>query len=160
MIVVDSNVLAAKCLTSAKTSLAEELEQIDPVWIVPPLWRYEFQNILAKAMWARQIAPGDAVAVWRKVLSRMSGNEHEPSAGRVIELSARHRITGYDANFIALAMEMGVLCVTEDVELHDKFPGNALCMDEFITMNRGGGQVREARAEYHVRRRKKRPGNV
>ena len=155
MIVVDSNVLAARNLTSTQTSVAEQMEQIDPVWIVPPLWRYEFQNILAKAIWARQIMPGDAVEVWRKARARMSSNEHEPSAERVIELSARHRITGYDANFIALAMEMGVLCVTEDAELHDKFPGRALCIDEFIKMNRAEGQVREAQAEYRVRQRKK-----
>jgi predicted nucleic acid-binding protein len=159
VIVVDSNVLAAKCLTSARTDTAEQVEQIDPVWIVPPLWRYEFQNFLAKAIWARQIMPGDAVGIWREVLARMSDNEHEPSGGKVLELAARHRITGYDANFIALAMEMGVVCVTEDTELHDKFPGEALCMDSFITMNPDVGQVHEARAEYHVRKRKKRRGN-
>jgi predicted nucleic acid-binding protein len=154
VIVVDSNVLAARSLTSSRTSLAETVEHIDPVWIVPPLWRYEFQNILAKAIWARQIMPGDAVEVWRKVLARMSDNEHEPSAEKVIELSARHRITGYDANFMALALEMGVLCVTEDGELHDKFPGKAIYMDEFVKMNHTGGEVREAHASYRVHRKR------
>ena len=154
MIVVDSNVLAARNLTSAQSGLAEKVEQIDPVWIVPPLWRYEFQNILAKAMWARQVMPGDAIEVWRHVDDRMSGNEHEPSVEKVIELCARHRITGYDANFMALALEMGVLCVTSDVELQDKFPDKAISMAAFIKMNHPEGYVREARASYRVRRRK------
>jgi predicted nucleic acid-binding protein len=159
VIVADSNILAARMLTSTHASLAEQVEQIDSVWIVPPLWRYEFQNILAKAMWARQIMPGDAVEVWRNVFTRMSDNEHEPSAERVIELASRHRITGYDANFIALAMEMGVLCVTEDCELHVKFPNTALCMKDFIKLKSGESQVCESRAEYHVRPRKKKSGN-
>jgi len=46
MIVVDSNIIAARNLSSVLTSKAEQVEQKDPVWIVPVLWRYEFQNIL------------------------------------------------------------------------------------------------------------------
>ena len=101
MIVVDSNVLAARSLTSEKAKLAQQVELIDSVWIMPTLWRYEFQNILATAIAARQITCDDALHVWREVLALMSDNEREPSAENVIELSARHRITGYDANFIA-----------------------------------------------------------
>jgi predicted nucleic acid-binding protein len=156
VIVVDSNVLAARSLTSEKAKLAQQVELIDSVWIMPTLWRYEFQNILATAIAARQITCDDALHVWREVLALMSDNERAPSAENVIELSARHRITGYDANFIALSMEMGVLCVTEDGELHTKFPGKALSMDAFIKMNRTEGQVRESRATYRASRRRSR----
>jgi predicted nucleic acid-binding protein len=153
MIVVDSNILAARNMEHDKSSLAEQVERIDPIWIVPPLWRYEFQNILAKAIWAKRLTIDTAVETWRQVVTLMAENEHEPSGQKVIDLAGRYRITGYDANFIALAMEMGVLCVTEDGELHDKFPGKALHMDEFIKINRAEGQVREPRATYRVRRR-------
>ena len=153
MIVVDSNVLAAKCLTSSKTSLARQVEERDPIWIVPQLWRYEFQNILAKSIWALQIMPGDAVEIWRKVFARMSCNEHDPSVEKVIELSARHRITACDANFIALAMEKDVICVTEDAELQRKFPACAVSMTEFINRDTSSGEVREAPTTYRVQRR-------
>ena len=132
MIVVDSNVLAARNLAGVPTGLAEQVEERDPLWIVPPLWRYEFQNILAKAIWVRQLTPEDAVVAWRKASTQMVENEHEPSPEKVIELSGRYRITGYDANFIALAMEMGVMCVTEDGELQQKFPAIAVSMEDFI----------------------------
>lgn len=157
MIVVDSNVLAARNMEHNKSSLAEQVERIDPIWIVPPLWRYEFQNILTKAIWAKRLTIDRAVETWRQVVSLMAENEHVPSAEKVIDLAGRYRITAYDANFISLAMEMEVLCVTEDGELHDKFPGKALSMEEFIKMNRAEGQVREARAEYRTRQRKKKP---
>jgi hypothetical protein len=44
MIVVDSNIITARNLTSVLSSEAEQVEQKDPVWIVPVLWRYEFQH--------------------------------------------------------------------------------------------------------------------
>ena len=46
MIVADSNVLAARNMEHEKSSFAEQVVRLDPVWIAPPLWRYEFQNIL------------------------------------------------------------------------------------------------------------------
>lgn len=154
MIVVDSNVLAARNLTGAQTPLAERVESIDPLWIVPPLWRCEFQNILAKGIWARQLTADGALHVWQLVLARMADNEHEPSAQKIIDLSARHRITAYDANFIALAMEMDVLCVTEDGELQEKFPAIAVSMEDFIKQGITDGGVRESRAPYGVRKRR------
>ena len=150
MIVVDSNVLAARNLTSGRITFCEQVERIDPVWIAPPLWRYEFQNILAKTIRARQIMPNDAIEVWRVVLTRMSDNEQEPSAEKVIHLVAQHGIINYDANFIALAMEMSVLYVTKDGELHEKFPTLAIGMKDFVQQDHGGIIVRKQRATYRT----------
>lgn len=158
MIVVDSNVLAARNLAGVPTRLAEQVEDRDPLWIVPPLWRYEFQNILAKAIHARLITPEDALVAWRKASTQMVENEHEPSPEKVIDLSARYRITAYDANFIALAMEMGVSCVTEDGALHEKFPAIAVSMDGFIRQGMPPGEARESRAPYGGRKRKSASG--
>lgn len=152
MIVVDSNVLAARNLTSRLTKYAEEVEKQDPVWIVPQLWRYEFENILATAVRANQITPDDASAAWRKVSIQMAENEHEPSPEKVLDLAIRHRITGYDANFIALAMEMGVFCITEDEELKEKFPTIAVSMADFIRQGTGDQLVREPRVAYRTRK--------
>lgn len=154
MTVVDSNVLAARNLAGVPVRLAEQVEELDPLWIAPPLWRYEFENILAKAVWVRQITLEGALTAWRKAWTQMAENEHEPSPEKVIELSGRYRITAYDANFIALAMEMAVMCVTEDGELQRKFPAIAVSMAEFIRRGSSAGEVREARAPYRLGKRK------
>ena len=154
MIVVDSNVLAARNMAHEKSLLAEQVNRRDPVWITPPLWRYEFQNILAKALWTKRMTVGAAVGVWRQVVEAMTENEHDPSPERVIDLTARYRITAYDANFIALAMEMGVPCVTEDGELQKKFPAIAVSMEDFTKSDRTRGMVSETRAPYRTRKRK------
>jgi predicted nucleic acid-binding protein len=132
MIVVDSNIIAARNLTSSLTSKAEQVEQKDPVWVVPVLWRYEFQNILATAIRARQIKPEQALDIWEKIYKILIENECEPSASKVLDLVAQHGITAYDGQFIVVALEMGIPCVTEDRELQETFPRMAISMDEFL----------------------------
>ena len=153
MIVVDTNVLAARTMQHEKSSLAGQVARHDPVWIAPPLWRYEFQNILAKNLWTQRMTMDAAVATWGQVMDAMTENEREPSPENVINLSGRHRITAYDANFIALAMDMGVLCVTEDGELQRKFPAIAVSMEDFVKRGITDGGVRESRATYRTRKR-------
>jgi len=151
MIVVDSNIITARNLSSTLTPRAEQVEKKDPVWIVPVLWRYEFQNILATAIKVKQITQEQASDVWQKVFDILIDNECEPSVGKVLDLVAKYGITAYDGQFIALAMEMEILCVTEDQKLREKFPGVAISVDEFLKIEPVSG-VREKGARY--RRRK------
>jgi predicted nucleic acid-binding protein len=151
MIVVDSNIIAARNLTSALTPKAKQVEQKDPVWIVPCLWRYEFQNILATAIKAKQITSAQALDVWQMVSGILMENESEPPAARVIELVAHYGLTAYDGQFIALAMDMGIRCVTEDQELQGKFPGMAVSMEEFLEPAPAAG-VHEEKAPYRTRK--------
>jgi len=157
MIVVDSNIVAARNLTSSLTSQAKEVEEKDPVWIVPVLWRYEFQNILATAIKARQIKSEQALDIWEKVSKILIENECEPPASRVIDLVAKYGITAYDGQFIAVALEMGIPCLTEDRELQEKFPGIAISMNEFLKPESTPDPtyvVREAKVRYHKRKRR------
>jgi hypothetical protein len=71
----------------------------------------------------------------------------------VIDLVAQYGITAYDGQFIAVALEMGIPCLTEDRELQDKFPGIAISMKEFLKPE-STYVVREAKVRY--RRSKKR----
>ena len=150
MIVVDSNIIAARNLTSSLSSDATRVEEKDPIWIVPVLWRYEFQNILAGAIKAKQIKPEQALNIWEKVSNILVENEYEPSASKVIDLVTQYGITAYDGQFIAIALEMGILCVTEDRELQEKFPGIAISMNEFLKPE-STHVVREPKARYQKR---------
>jgi predicted nucleic acid-binding protein len=151
MIVVDSNIVAARNLTTSLTSKAQQVEEKDPVWILPVLWRYEFQNILASAIKAKQIKPEQALDLWEKVSGVLSENEFEPSGSKVIELVAEYGITAYDGQFIAVALEMGIPCVTEDRELQEKFPGIAISMDGFLNPE-STHVVREGKERYRKKK--------
>ncbi len=152
MIVVDSNIITARNVTSSLTAKAEALEKRDPVWIVPVLWRYEFENILATLIRAKQIDPGQALDIWEKVSWILSENEYEPPASKVFDLVEKHGITAYDGQFIAVALETVIPCVTEDQELQQKFPGIAVSMEKFLKTE-STSVVRESKVGY--RRRKK-----
>jgi len=151
MIVVDSNIVAARNLTSSLTSEAKQVEEKDPIWIVPVLWRYEFQNILASAIKGKQIKPEQALNVWERVSNILIENEYEPSVSKVVDLVAQCEITAYDGQFIAVALEMEIQCVTEDRELQEKFPGIAISMKEFLKPE-STYVVREPKARYHKRK--------
>jgi predicted nucleic acid-binding protein len=151
MIVVDSNIITARNLTSSRTSEAKQVEEKDPVWVVPALWRYEFQNILATAIKTKQIKSEQALDIWEKVSNILIGNECEPSVSKVIDLVAQYEISAYDGQFIAVALEMGIPCVTEDRELQEKFPGIAISMDDFLKPE-STYVVREAKARYRKRK--------
>ncbi len=152
MIVVDSNVIAARNLTGMLTELSGLLEKKDPVWIVPPLWRYEFQNILVQTVRARQITCAQSLSLWRTTFAQMLKNEQEPNPVKVLDLSCRYQITGYDANFIALAMDMDIPCITEDRELQVKFPGIAFGMATFLNQPAQTWQVQETQATYRAKK--------
>jgi predicted nucleic acid-binding protein len=152
MIVVDSNIIAARSLTTVFTSKSEQIEQKDPIWVVPVLWRYEFQNILAIAIKTKLITAEEALVVWQRTAAILIKNEAEPSPEKVINLVARYGITAYDGQFIALALEMRVFCVTEDTELQEKFPEIAISMDGFLKQQIAGS-VHERRAKYRTRTR-------
>ena len=151
MIVVDSNIVAARNLTSSLTSEAKQVEEKDPIWIVPVLWRYEFQNILASAIKGKQIKPEQALNVWERVSNILIENEYEPSVSKVVDLVAQYEITAYDGQFIGVALEMEIQCVTEDRELQEKFPGIAISMKEFLKPE-STYVVREPKARYHKRK--------
>ncbi len=151
MIVVDSNIIAARNLTSSLTSEATRVEEKDPVWIVPVLWRYEFQNILAGAIKAKQIELEQALDVWDRVSNILMENEYEPSPSKVMDLVSQYGITAYDGQFIAVSVEMEILCVTEDRELQEKFPGVAISMKEFLKPE-PIHVVREPQPRYHKRK--------
>ena len=87
---------------------------------------------MATAIKAKQITPQYALDVWQRVAGILVKNESDPSPAKVIDLVAQYGITAYDGQFIALAMEMGILCVTEDGELQGKFPRVAVSIEDFL----------------------------
>jgi len=153
MIVVDSNVLAARTLLCERSSRAIQIESLDNVWLVPRLWRYEFLNILATQIKTGRITPPKAHLLFDELRHLLSDNEHDPGADAVLALVARNRITAYDAHFVALAQTYRCELVTEDAELLSKFPGLASSMDSFIARHSPTDGVRETPAPYLTRKR-------
>ena len=155
MIVVDANVLAFFLIQGDRTAEAGRLREIDSEWLVPPLWRVEFQSILWKYARHGGMPEMTALTLMDQAVELLRGSEKEPSADVVLRDALRWNITVYDAQYITLARQMGVRCVTEDRPLQKACPGVAISLTGFIGGASSGGRVREEKAEYHTRRKRK-----
>lgn len=156
MIVVDSNIVAARNLTSSLTSEAKQLRK-GPRMDCPCSMAIRIPEYPCNRDQSETDQVEQALDIWEKVSKVLIENECELSASKVIDLVAQYGITAYDGQFIAVALEMGIPCLTEDRELQEKFPGIAISMDEFLKPEPTPEPtyvVREAKARYRKRKRR------
>ena len=125
MIVADSNLIASCILECAATEAARNLHASDGEWHVPRLWRYEVANILATMIRARGLSAEKASILLNTLTEALKPYERDPMAEDVFALVTEYGITGYDAQFVALAMELRCSLYTLDKELLAKFPETA-----------------------------------
>ena len=125
MIVADSNLIASCILESAATEAARNLHAADGEWHVPRLWRYEVTNILATMIRARGLSAEKASFLLNTLTETLKPYERDPMTEDVFALVTEYGITGYDAQFVALAKELRCNLYTQDKELLAKFPETA-----------------------------------
>ncbi len=132
MIVVDTNIIAYLFISGNKTTLSQQLFQRDSNWIVPPLWRHEFLNVLATYVRHGGGNLGDAKSIWRQSIQFLAKQERDLNMPSALQLTTKFSISAYDAQFVALAQATTVPLITEDRQLLTLFPNQALSMNDFI----------------------------
>jgi predicted nucleic acid-binding protein len=153
MIVVDANIIAYRVLVNDRMPVAMRLFDMDREWVSTSLWEAEFSNILAMSLRNGSWTVAQAVDALEEA-GKCLAQELEPPAETVFKLVQEHKITAYDAQYVALAMELKVPLVTEDRELLRKFPGMAYSMEGYWNAfgNRG---LQEPAWKYVVPGKKK-----
>ena len=131
MIVVDTNIVAYALIQGEKTQLAHLAIRKDAQWRLPPLWRYEMLNVLAVYVQHRGCSLAQALELWEEAVRRFESCERNISLSQALQIAAKYRMSAYDAQFIALALSLGVRCLTEDRLLLNTFPGVAVSLREF-----------------------------
>lgn len=132
MIVVDANVLVYRYVHGPFTRSAQALLNQDADWRVPRLWRYEFVNALVTMLRNNLLNEHDALSAWTSADEDLAPRESSIAQDQVLARAAQYRISGYDAQYIALAELMSLQCVTADKPLARKARGIAVLLDEFI----------------------------
>ncbi len=131
MIVVDVNVVAYFFINGEKTALARELLRREPDWRLPALWRHEYLNVLATFVRQGGAAIAEGQMLWRRGIELLGPREEGVEMESALVLAAEHRISAYDAQYIALARQLKTLCVTEDQRLLKAFPESTRTMRAF-----------------------------
>ena len=127
MIVADTNLIIALALKTAATPLAETVWKKDNDWAAPVLWESEFRNAMVVLIRSGAIGEKTALAAFRFAAERIE--VFPVSTPAVLRLAEHYKLTGYDAEFAALAEWLDVTAVSLDPDLVE--PGLALHPNQF-----------------------------
>jgi predicted nucleic acid-binding protein len=136
MIVVDTNVIVYLFVSGERTELAKELLLVDGHWIVPPLWKSEFRNAVIQSARQGVITFQDARLFAQRAEAMFHQREIDVSGHFVIDLAHDSACSGYDCEFVALALQLDTVLVTVDKRVLKEFPAAAVALDEFVYRNR------------------------
>lgn len=116
MIVVDTNLLVYYYVEGPFSEEVRRVRLRDPEWVVPPLWRSEFLNVMWQYVRQSVFSEEDALRRFREA-ERIVQIEASPPAERVLGLAVQHNMTAYDATYAALARLLRVQHVTYDQQV-------------------------------------------
>lgn len=131
MIVADTNLIVYLFITGDQTELAQKVLDKDPYWIVPPLWRSEFRNVLASYI-RRGITLVQAEQVMQNAMQTLEKRQVVPSEDEIFDLIANSSCTAYDCEFVALARQLNINLVTADKQLLREFSDCTISLEEFV----------------------------
>lgn len=132
MIVVDTNIIAYLLIEGDQTANARQLFARDAGWIVPPLWQYEFLNVLATLVKHGGGKITDALVLWHEAQTLLLNREKVVNLADGLILATQFEISAYDAQFVLLAQNTGCPLITEDRKLVQKFPSLAMSLNNFL----------------------------
>jgi predicted nucleic acid-binding protein len=122
MLLVDTNVVAYLLIDGNHTKAAQQLRARDPDWRSEAFLLVEFTNVLASSIAMKRMTlalAGDFLAKAAALFDGKLGRVAHPS---VLAIAARHRVSAYDARFLALADQLESRLVTEDAKLRAAAP--------------------------------------
>ena len=131
MIIADTSLIACLAIRNEDAELAGAVCAADPVWAAPVLWRSEFRHALVKCIQRAGMSLDEAMRALQSAEEIMAGREYQVSSGRVLELAARSKCTGFDCEYVALAQDLDVPLVTADPQILKAFPKTAISLEKF-----------------------------
>jgi predicted nucleic acid-binding protein len=132
VIVVDTNIICYRWMSSPNSAAAETALGKDPHWIAPVLWRSEFRNIVALAIRKKALTITAALEVVRGAEASFEHGEFAVSSDAVLQFVTRSNCTAYDCEFVALADAEGVQLLTADCQILQEFPEIAVSLEKFV----------------------------
>jgi predicted nucleic acid-binding protein len=122
MVLVDTNIVVHLVLEGNATRGARALLAADSDWRSEPFLLVEFTNVMATAIRLGRIAAAAAESALSDAERVISAGLHAVPHANVLALAVKHRVSGYDARFLAVAEQLGTKLVTEDAKLRRAAP--------------------------------------
>ena len=132
MIVVDATVLSYYLIEGDFTATAVRVREQDPEWAAPELWRSELMNVLWKYVRRGDFGLELALSRFDLALDLIGPRTYAVAAAEVLPLAVASGCSAYDAQYVALALQLGVKLVTHDRAVLRAFPEGAMHPEEFV----------------------------
>lgn len=132
MIVVDTNVLVYAIVMSPQTPDAQQVAARDPAWLLPALWRYEFTSAVATLVRGKALSLSQAEAAIAEAEQLVAGREVVVDQVAALRAAVAFDLSAYDGQFVALAQDRGIRCVTTDKRMLRNAPAVAISLADFI----------------------------
>lgn len=129
MIIADTNLVVYFTLRGERRATARAVRVRDKDWVAPPLWASEFRNVLATYVRAGRLTPAQARDTWETARALVRDEAVDPL--RALDAAFDRGLSGYDAEFVALADALGVPLVTDDGRVLAACSGLAVSLDAF-----------------------------
>lgn len=136
MIVADTNLIVNLTLVGDRHPEAERVRQRDPDWVAPALWASEFRNVLVTYVRVGRLTPERAKAAWPVALGLVQDVDVDPL--QALDAAFAYGLSGYDAEFVAVAETLGTRLVTDDKGVLKACPETAVSLDDFAASDATG----------------------
>jgi predicted nucleic acid-binding protein len=131
VVLVDTNILAYLLIEGDRTPAAQALYERDPDWRSEAFVMVEFSNILATYVRTRLLTSkqgADLLAEAQVLMPALANLPHQQALDAAMEFG----VSAYDARFVAVARQMRVKLITEDIKLRKAVPAWTLSLDDAI----------------------------
>jgi len=133
VIVADTNLVSYLLIEGEQTEAVRQVWSKDSAWVLPPLWRSEFLNVLATAHRAKVVTQEQAMLAWQRARALLGASEVESLGENVLRIAIERGVSAYDAQFVAVAEQIGIPLVTADRRVCSRCPHVALSIEQFLT---------------------------
>src|SRR2546428_11481849 len=132
MLLVDTNVVVYLLIHGEQTRAAQELRSRDPDWRSEAFLLVEFTNVLAFSIATKRMTLSLAADLLTRATALFDGKLGRIPHSSVLATAVRHRVSAYDARFLALADQLGSRLVTEDARLRAAAPALTQSLTEAL----------------------------
>ena len=132
MIVIDANILVYSLIEGDYTPQVQQLREKDTDWRTTALCLHEILNVLATYERRDVLTLSQCKKLLEHAERFIEIAQGEVDMDKVLAVAAKYAITGYDAQYVALAQSLNAPLITEDRKLRVAVPGIAFSMQEFL----------------------------
>ncbi len=132
MIVVDANILIYSLIKCDHSPLIQKLRGKDADWRTTALCLHETLNVLATYHRREVLTLAQCRVLLGHAERFINVAQCEVAMDTALAVAAEYAVTGYDAQYVALAQSLNAPLITEDRKLRKAVPGIAFSMQEFL----------------------------